>query len=349
MLFEDPFLRLRLALILALLLGAVGTVGYMVIELFGLLDAIYMTVITLSTVGYGTVHPLSPHGKVFTIGLIAVGILTATWVISTVVEVFVSEQALRIRELRSMEKSIEKLHEHVVVCGYGRIGRQIAVEYVRNRVPFVVVDLDVDRVETLRAHGHIYVEGDASDEEALTRAGIHRAAALIAVTTSDAVNTFIVLTARGMRANLFIIARADSPQNVEKLYRAGASKVVSPHVLGGRWMGATAINPAVTDFISAMTDMDHEVMQMREVTIVEESGLTGKRFGDVRLREATGALVVAVRSGVGHDFVANPPDDYRCQPGDALVALGSPAQLTKLCALVDPSKPYRPLVASRSA
>jgi voltage-gated potassium channel len=182
------------------------------------------------------------------------------------------------------------------------------------------------------------VEGDAADDEVLKRAGIDRAAALIAVTPTDAINTFIVLSARGLMPNLYIVARADTLQNEAKLIRAGASKVVSPHVLGGRWMGITAINPAVTDFVTAVTEADPTQFAVREVTLSEASACAGMTLAGADLKQKTGALVVALRAAAEtHTFVPNPPDDCRLTPGDMLVAIGSPAQLSSLARLLNPS------------
>ena len=341
---DDPFLRLRVAILTALLLGTLGTAGFMVVEHYSFLDALYMTVITLSTVGYDTVRPLDMGGKIFAIVLIVVGIVIATWVLSTVVEVFVSEQGLRLRERRYMDKLIAGLKGHYIVCGYGRIGHQIALQYRQNRVPFVVVDMDHDRIEQMRAAGIPFLEGDASVDDVLIEAGIHRAAGLIAVTPTDAVNTFIVLTARGVRSDLFIVARADYPHNVEKLYRAGASKVIAHHVLGGRWIGITAVNPAVTDFITAMTDLGGRHNQLREITVDPESGIPGKSVKDADLRGRTGTMLLAVRGeGPSGTFRVNPPDDYVFEPFDVLVAVGMPAQLEALSKIVDPDHPLPPL------
>ncbi|BDI33870.1 potassium transporter TrkA [Capsulimonas corticalis] len=332
---RNPFVRLRLALFVGALLGAFGTAGYMGIEHYGFLDAVYMTVITLSSVGYGTVRPLDIAGEIFTIFLIVVGLGTAAWVFSTVIEVFVSEQSLAILTQRRMKRVVDSLNNHYIICGYGRIGQEISLNYSQNNVPHLVMERDPGRVEMLRENSVPFIEGDAADDETLKRAGIDRAAALIAVTPTDAVNTFIVLSARGLRPDLYIVARADSSSNEAKLYRAGASKVVSPHILGGRWMGITAINPAVTDFITAMTDADHDKFQVREFVVLSESEFAHKTFGESRLHDRSGALVVAVRRvGKGGHFLPNPADSLVLGPGDVLIAIGSPDQLKKLGALI---------------
>ena len=337
--FRNPFVRLRLALVLGFALAGLGTAGYMGIEHYSPLDALYMTVITLSTVGYETVRPLSHGGKVFTIGLIIGGIGTAAWVFTTVIEVFVSEQTVRFLARRRMDRIVGALRQHYIICGYGRIGQQIALGYTQNRVAFVVIEQEPSRLELLRDQDVPHIEGDAADDEALKKAGIDHAAALIAVTPTDAINTFIVLSARGLRPDLYIVARADTLQNEAKLYRAGASKVVSPHVLGGRWMGITAINPAVTDFITAMTDMDRSQFLLHEFVVREDSQFASQSFGESGLKGKTGALIVAVRQAVAQNFVPNPPDRLRLKAGDTLVAIGSPQQLTALARLVHPTDP----------
>lgn len=329
--FRNPLVRLRLALIVGFVLVSLGTVGYVTLEHYGPLDALFMTVITLGSVGFEEVHPLHGAGKVFTIGLILVGLATATWILTTVIEVFVSEQTLHFLARRRMEKTVKALDKHYIVCGYGRIGQQIATGYAQTSVPHLVIERDPARVGLLSERGIPYVEGDAADDDVLRRAGIDRALALIAVTPTDASNTFIVLSARGLRPDLFIVARADNVQNEAKLLRAGASKVVSPHILGGRWMGITAINPAVTDFVAAITDADHRQFGLREYLLDPSSPLVGQSFGAARLKEETGALVVAVRCAAPvHTFIPNPPDEMTLAPGDTLIALGSPAQLEKL-------------------
>ena len=337
---RNPMLRLRLALIAGLMLLAGGTVGYIGIEHYSPLDALFMTVITLSSVGYGEMHPLDTAGEIFTIVLILFGLGTAAWLFTTVIEAFVSEQALLLLSRKRMGRVVNSLKEHYIVCGYGRIGQQIALGYRQHKVPYVIIEQDPSRLEMLREANIPHVEGDAADDEVLQSAGIERAAALIAVTPTDAVNTFIVLSARGLCRDLYIVSRADTYQNEAKLMRAGANKVVSPHILGGRWMAATAINPAVIDFVTAMTDTDHTEFLLSEFTVTDDSACAGMTFAAAQLKEKTGALVVAIRSGApAGGFTPNPPDDRRLASGDTLISIGSPHQLTQLARLLNPSRP----------
>lgn len=336
--YRNPLLRLRLALLLGLLLLALGTLGYIVIEHLSFLDALFMTVITLGSVGYGEVKPLSAAGEIFTIALILVGLGTAAWLFSTVIETFVSEQALLLISKKRMDRVIGSLKNHYIVCGYGRIGQEIAQGYTQNKVPYLVIEQEPGRVTMLRESNILHVEGDAANDAVLLRAGIERAAALIAVTPTDAVNTFIVLSARGLQPDLYIVARADAQQNEAKLLRAGASKVISPHVLGGRWMAVTAINPAVTDFVSAVTEADHAEFAVREVCVSGDSSCCGLTFLAAEIKQKTGALVVAMRPvSEERRFFPNPPDDRRIAPGDVLIAIGSPHELSQFAVMLNPA------------
>ena len=336
--YHNPLLRLRLALLLGAFLLSGGTAGYMGIERLGFLDALFMTVITLGSVGYGEVKPLDVPGEIFTIVLILFGLGTAAWLFSTIIETFVSEQTLLLLSKKRITRQVNALKNHYIVCGYGRIGQQIASGYTQNKVPYLVIEQEPSRLEILREMDIPHVEGDAADDEVLKQGGIDRAAALIAVTPTDAINTFIVLSARGLRSDLYIVARADTLQNEAKLLRAGASKVVSPHILGGRWMAITAINPAVTDFITAMTETDQTKFLLREVVVAADAACAGMTLGPAQLKQKTGALVVALRAGgEGGVFIPNPPDDLRLAPGDILIAIGSPAQLHSLAGLLNPA------------
>ena len=333
--YRDPLLRLRLAVLVGLLLLAVGTGGYMVIERLNFLDALFMTVITLGSVGYGEVKPLHVAGQIFTIVLILVGLGTAAWLFTTVLETLTSEQTQRVLAQKRMNRMVNSLKDHYIVCGYGRIGQQISSGYIQNKIPFLIIERSPERIVELREAGIPCVEGDAADDDVLVQAGIHRAAALIAVTPSDAGNTFIVLSARGLRQDLFIVARADAPQNEAKLLRAGASKVLSPYTLGGRWMAVTAINPAVTDFVAAITQADPAVFGVREVEVSAASAYAGQTFGTAQFKQRTGAQVVAMRpASQVSGFFPNPPYERTIVAGDVLIALGSPQQLTALSLLL---------------
>ena len=336
---RNPLLRLRLAVLAGLFLLAGGTLGYRVLEHYSILDSVFMTVITLGSVGYGEVKPLDVAGEVFTIVLIVFGLGTAAWLFTTVVEAFVSEQTLLLLSRKRMGRVVDAMKNHYIICGYGRIGQQIAHDYKQNRIEFVVIEQEPARLEMLREADVPHVEGDAADDEVLKRAGIDRAAALITVTPSDASNTFIVLSARGLSQSLYIVSRVDTIQNEAKLLRAGASKVVSPLVLSGHWMGITAMNPAVADFLATMTAPDRSDFTVREVTVTGRGPCVDETLARADLKGRTGALVLALRpAGEATAFLPNPPDDRRLSLGDTLIAIGTPDQLNKLAQLLNPVK-----------
>lgn len=331
----SPYTRLWVALGLIVLLMSIGTLGYMTVEHWNLLDALFMTVITFSTVGYGEVHKLDPQGKILTILLILFGGGIATWALLSLGETLVSDQSRRFLQTRRIMRRVKMMKDHYIVVGYGRIGQSICRGYIRNQVPFVVLDLPGPRIEQMRLDGIPHIEGDASNDEVLRSAGIMEARALLAVTPVDAVNTFVTLSARELRKDLMIVARCDDMTNAAKLRRAGANKVVSPHMLGGWWMATTAINPAATDFIEGISLADHTKVIIYEVTVGPE--LDGQSLFSQQFRKHTGALVLATRrEGVFH---ANPGDEMVLKSGDAVIAIGSPVQLKKLAKLCNPHNP----------
>ena len=269
--------------------------------------------------------------------LIIFGVGVVAWGLSTTIEVLTSEHGIRDMERRRLRRIIKTMDKHFIVCGYGRIGQSIVKGLRRNGVPHVVIEMEGGRLDLLRADGVPFIEGDAAYDHTLEEAGISRARALIAVTPTDAINTFIVLSARGLRSDLMIVVRADAPENIAKLYRAGAPKVVSPHSLGGWWMAATAVNPAATDFMEGLSLADHTKISLYEFAVSSE--LDGKVFGSFHFKAVTGALVVAVRRG--GEFNANPPNTLVLHTGDALMALGSPEQLKKLAVMCNPKSPVK--------
>lgn len=315
-------------LLLLVFLLFVGTWGYYLLEGWPLSDAFYMTVITISTVGFGEVHPLSEKGRLFTIFLILGGVGVAIYVFSAVTEVIVSGQIQNLLGRRRLEYKIETLREHYIICGYGRIGHHIC-HIIAREVPFVVVENDQERIKELEEDGFIYFQGDATHEDVLKKVGIERAKGLVAVLGSDADNVYITLTARSLNPKLFIIARADEDHVVRKLERAGADKVISPYLIGARRMAMTILRPAVTDFLELATPEANLELQLEEVRIRAQSDLVGKKLIESGIRQFSGAIILAVRKVTG-EMVFNPPPDYILESGDTLVALGDRKGLSRL-------------------
>lgn len=306
-------------MLLAVLAG--GTAGYMLVEGWNVWDAFYMTVTTVATVGYGEIHPLSPRGRLFTVALIFGGVGTALYTVTLLATMIVEGGLHRRLEQRRAARMLEHIKDHFIVCGYGRIGSIIAAELHQQGVPLAVIERDPERVRQAVDRGWLAVEADASREEVLAKAGIHRARGLITAVGTDAENVFTVLTARVMRPDLFIIARVESDDAEHKLRRAGADRVISPYQIGATQMVQTALRPAVVDFFHLATSSDRLDLSMEQVHIKDDSPLANQTIVDAGIRQRFGVIVVGIkRAGGGMDF--NPPPEAVMRSGDELVVLG---------------------------
>jgi len=311
----------QLAVMLLLAVVAGGTAGYMVIEGWGAWDAFYMTVTTVATVGFREVHPLSFGGQVFTILLIFGGVGTAFYTVTLLATIIVEGGLHQRFEKRRAARMLEQITNHFILCGYGRIGSIVAAELHQQGVPIAVVERNPDRVREATARGWLALEADASREEVLAKAGIHRARGLIAAVGTDAENVFTVLTARVMRPDLFIIARVESDDAEHKLRRAGADRVISPYQIGATHMVQTALRPAVVDFVQLATSSERLDLSMEQVHIKEDSALADRSLVDSGIRQKFGVIVVGIRrAGGAMEF--NPPPEAVMHPGDELVVLG---------------------------
>jgi voltage-gated potassium channel len=325
--FRAQGLTMAVALLVTIILG--GTVGYMVIEGWGAWDAFYMTVITVTTVGYKEVHDLSGIGQAFTVVLLLGGVgaalYTFTLLATTVVEGGLPSRFQRRRHARMLET----VKDHFIVCGYGRIGSIVARQFQRQHVPVVVVERDPERMQAALDAGALAVEADASREDVLKRVGIDRARGLIAAVGTDAENVYAVLSARVLRPDLFIVGRAESEDATIKLKRAGANRVISPYQIGAVQMAQTALRPAVVDFVELATSSENMDLAMEEITIAAKSKLAETTLVEADIRQRFGIIVVAIqRRDLGMEF--NPNPDMPIRSGDTLVVLGRPDSLRKL-------------------
>jgi voltage-gated potassium channel len=320
--------RLGLALVALGAVLVIGTVGYLLLG-FAWLDALYQTVTTVSTVGFREVEPLSATGQVFTMVLILVGVGATLYALAAIVELIVEGRLNELLGRRRMEQSIAALSGHVIICGWGRVGRAIAADVHAAKRRYVVVDIDPDRLE---GEGIDAVVGDATEDAVLEAAGILRASALVAAVDSDAANSFIVLSARALRSDLFIVARTRSQDSQEKLLRAGADRVVNPQSIGGARMAAFVLQPHVAEFLDVVMHERTLELRLEEVSVSEGSPLAGSTIGQSALREQTGALVLALRGDDG-SFRTNPRSDTRIDPGEVLIAIGTQAELDALVEL----------------
>lgn len=315
-----------LAVVLFVLVTAGGTLGYMVIEGWSAWDAFYMTIITVTTVGYREVHDMSMAGEAWTSLVLVLGVSTLFYTASLVMALVVEGGFYRRLETRRFNRMLDELSGHFIICGYGRIGSVIAEEFRRQGIPYVVIDRDSERVHEVIARGGMAVEADASREDVLTRVGIARARGLIAAVGTDAENVYAVLTARVLNADLYIIARVESEDAEPKLRRAGANRVVSPYQLGAVQMAATAIRPAVADFMRLATSSERLDLAAEQVKVSRESPFVGQSLRDANLRQQFGVIIVAIKRRAGH-MEFNPEPDATLELGDELVVLGRADQL----------------------
>jgi voltage-gated potassium channel len=306
-----------------------GTIGYMAVEGWGAWDAFYMTVITVTTVGYKEVHDLSRAGQVFTVLLLLSGVGAALYTFTLVATVVVEGGLTQRLQRRRHRRMIDKLKDHFIICGYGRIGRIVAREFQRQDVALVVIERDPHRLQAAMDDGTLAVEADASREDVLKRVGIERARGLIAAVGSDAENVYAVLTARVLRPDLFIIGRAETEDATTKLKRAGADRVISPYQIGAAQMAQTALRPAVVDFVALATGTDNLELSMEEVAIARGSALAEQTLLDANLRQRFGVIVVGIQRDNRH-MEFNPPPDSTIHAGDKLVVLGRAASLKQL-------------------
>ena len=322
--------RIRLALAAFGVVLTVGTVGYMVLG-FAFLDALYQTVTTVTTVGFREVQPLSPIGQIFTIALILVGVGTALYALGALLEGFVEGDLRTHLGRRRMNRTIDRMHGHVIVCGWGRVGAA-SQQYLRGTgLQIVAVDRDPDRLAGIDVPN---VLGDVTDDSVLTAAGIERAHALIAALDTDADNVFVTLSARALRPALVIVARARNESSMAKLLRAGANRAVNPQLMGGRRMAAFALQPHVADFLDVVMHDDDLDYRLEQIEVGPRPGFPGPTLEEADLHRSTGALLLALRTPSGV-FLANPGPATLIEPGSVLIVLGTPAQLTGARRLAD--------------
>ncbi len=319
--------RLLLSGLLIFLMVALGTAGFIIIEGWNFLDALYMTIITLTTVGYGEVHNLSSEGRIFNIFLIIGGVGTVFYALSTGAKLVLEGELQEMFGRKRLEKKIKDLHDHYIICGHGRMGRIISRELNAKKEKFLVIEKNPDK---LRDKEDILVmEGDATQDETLIEAGIEKAKGLISVLPTDAENLFVVLSARGLNPQLLIVARAGEEGSGQKLLRAGADRVTSPYHIGGLHIAHTILKPAVVDFIEFATKSGNIDLQMEEVTISESSRLVGVTLDEGGIGRDLGIIIVAIRKSSG-EMKFNPTSHNIIQAGDTLIALGEIPKLKVL-------------------
>jgi voltage-gated potassium channel len=316
-------------IILLLLLISVGTVGFSIIENWKLQDAFYMTVITVSTVGYGEVHPLHASGRLFASVLILVWLATAFYTTTRLGQWVLEGKLQDILERRKLMREIKEMSGHTVVCGFGRIGSIVAEGLERANVSFCVVDNDRELEETLQTSGYRYFIGDATEESVLDEVGIAHAKTLLALLPSDADNLYVTITAKEMNPGITVIARALEDKAEVRLKRGGADKVVSPYKTAGMRVLNAAVKPTVVEFLEFVTYREHLSLGCEEVPVAEASTLDSSSIGEAGIRNNFGVIIVAIKKTSG-EMIFNPDAGEKIQSGDILVTIGKEPDLEKL-------------------
>jgi voltage-gated potassium channel len=329
--YRNRFILL-LAYVIALLI--IGTVGFALLPPYSLSDALYMTVITLTAVGYNEVHPLTDTGRALA-ALLLVGGLTGMGLYFALITSMIVEMDLaHVFRTRRTMKNIDKMKNHIVVCGAGRTGRQVIFELISSKIPYVVIERDPERADLVRELDEeaLVLEEDATHDESLVESRIGQARGLVAALSADTDNLFVCLTARDLQPNLTIVARAFDAKTMNKLYTAGANHVVSPNISGGIRMASLLLRPQVMTFLDVVTRGGERPLLLEEVLVPEGSPLLGSSLAEAKIPEKTGLIVIAIRHGDERrgTFLYNPGPDEMVREGDVLIVLGNSQQIDKL-------------------
>ena len=306
----------------------VGTSGYMLIEGWNLLDSLLMSVTTLTTVGYGFIHPLSFQGKIFTIIYISFGVILFLYLATEFARYIILVNFGRILSKRQMQAKLKKVENHYIVCGYGRTGAEIISQLINNKLDFVVIDKDPDFEEIAKKQNFLYIVGDATDDEILLRAGIDRAKGLFCALSDDVDNLYLTLSARNLNSALVIIARCIKATNELKFKKAGATNVILPYEISGRRMVASVLKPLVVDFLDVVMHTKGQELELKleQFQLKKGSSLENKTILSSGLKQKTGVIIIAIKRN--HDFITNPTPHTVLQADDYLIALGTSSELT---------------------
>jgi voltage-gated potassium channel len=322
------FRNLRVIAALLLLVVAIGTTGYHYIEGWSWFDGFYMVITTLTTIGYQEVHPLSHAGRIFNVFVILAGVSLLALAVGALSQALLEFELQSFFGRRRMEREIDRLNAHYIICGMGRVGRSVARELERKPVPFVFVEHTDAKRQRYASENWLVIAGDATQEQTLRQAQIERARGLIAATTTDATNLYIVLTARGLNPHLKIIARASEDSAEKHLLTAGADSVVSPYLFAGQRIAQSLLRPNVVSFLDTATTHLGIDLEIGEIQITTDSVFAGKTIESSRIRQERGVIVLAIKRREAMKF--NPAPDERIEPDDCLIAMGEPAQLRQL-------------------
>ncbi len=317
------------------LVFAMGTVGYMLVEKWNFMDSIYMTALTLGSVGYSEVHPLSFHGRIFTTFLIISGVGLVMYLAGVVVQFVVEGEIKAILGRRKLDKSIGKLTDHYIICGYGRIGRTLCHQINEESSNIIVLEQSETLIPVLEKDKMLYIHGDASNESILIKAGIHKAKALVTALATDADNVFLVLTARQLNPDIYIMARAASTNVKGKLMTAGANRVESPYDVGAISMALQLLRPSVSNFLDIALSRKNKAIQMEEIHISPKSKIINIMLKDSGIRQKHNLIIIAIKKKDG-EMLFNPSFETFMEEGDTVVAMGRASHLKKFNEEINP-------------
>tara|TARA_R110001583_G_scaffold15052_4_gene62383 strand:- start:5672 stop:6667 length:996 start_codon:yes stop_codon:yes gene_type:complete len=322
--------KLYISLLLLTIVLTIGIVGFIIISNESFIDSLYMTVITMSTVGFGTLHELNQTEKLFTIILIILSISVYGYSVTALTEYLANDNFFQLLKYNKMQQKIQKLKNHTVVCGYGRNGRQAVVKLKKFNMPCIVIEKDKEILEELDANNIMYVEGDATGDEALEKANIRNAKSLITALPSDADNLFVVLSARQINKKFIIISRASNESSIKKLMIAGATNIIMPDKIGGMHMASLVVTPDLVEFVERLTIDDETAANLEEVSINDlPAEYVNKTILDLDLRRRTGCNVIGFKTA-DNEYIVNPEAETKLTPNSNLIVLGRPNQIQKL-------------------
>ncbi len=327
--------HLIVSVLFTFLIVGFGTAGYMIIEDWEILDAFYMTVVTMGTVGYGEVHELSKAGRLFTVLLIFFGVSYFVYVTGVVVQFMVEGRMRTMLGRRRLDKKINRLKDHYIICGYGRIGRVLCKNLQKKPLGLVVIEKDRELIPLMDEDKVLYVCEDVLDEASLIKAGIKRAKGLVAVLSTDADNVFLVLTARQLNPDLYIIARASYVESKTKLQAAGANNVESPYEMGGTSIAQRILRPTVTNFLNLAVSAKCKDIQMEEIAVTSSSRLTNVMLKDSGIRQRFNLIIIAIKKS-DDSMLFNPSFETLIKAGDTVIAVGEEPNLKKLEDILNP-------------
>ena len=324
---DKSYKHLRNALLVLFVIIITGTSGFMLIEGWNIADSLYMTIITITTTGFEEVHQLSTGGEIFTLVLLMVSFGTVIYIGGTGVQILVESKFFR---RKKMQKKIEHLKNHYIVCGFGRMGTHICNDLRQANAPFVVIESNEDNKKKLEELEYLYDIGDASSDDTLLRTGVKNAKGLVAVLSSDAENVFTTLSAKTLNPQIFVVARAIDDYTEPKLMKAGANRVVKPYELGGVRMAEILLRPGVMDFIDVVAGNNKIDLQIEEITVNKGSLMDKKTLADLPIRSDLNVIIVSIQNEEKGLFIYNPKGDTIVDEGNKLIAIGERANLEKL-------------------